>query len=330
MEPLLSKVEATLRKHQMVFPGERILIACSGGADSVALFHLMKELALRLGIRLGLLHFDHALRRGSARDFSFVRRLARKSRVPFYGARRRFRGTTAEKNLSPEEAARKARYEFFQKVAGEKRIRKIALGHHKDDRAETVLMRLIQGTGLRGLQGIRPTVKIGGITFIRPLLQLTRSEICAFLKKHSIPYREDPSNRSRRFLRNRIRHRLLPILEREFNPGIQESLIRLAETTQAESAGLDLWTRQNWKSYIRSQRNGSLRLVRDAFLALPGPLQFRVLDQILRHADPGSGLDFKSWERMEEGIRKGRYRVSLPRNLDLTLTLKKFSVKKAG
>lgn len=325
---LFSRVEAALQKYKMLIPGERILVACSGGADSVALFHLLRELAPRLGIRLSLLHFDHALRRGSERDCEFVEGLARNFGIPFYSGRRRSRRGIYKTGLSPEEEARKNRYEFFERVVKKTRIRKIALGHHWDDQAETVLMRLIQGTGLRGLQGIRPVVKVKRITLIRPLIEIRRDEIREFLKKCSIPHREDGTNQSQRFLRNRIRHRLLPLLEKEFNPQIRQSLCRLAETAVRESAGLDEWVTRYGKTYLRARKDGAIWLDRERFLLLPNALQFRLLDQILHLLDPRSGFDFKSWERMEEGFRKGRVRITLPRNLDLNLTPKKLFIRK--
>lgn len=324
MKPLLSQVEETLQKHKMLSPRETLLVACSGGADSTALFHLLRELAPRWGIRLRLVHFDHALRKGSERDFQFVKTLARRFHLPFYGVRAKIR--VDRKGLSPEENARAMRYDFFEKIAKKSGIRKIALAHHKDDQAETVLMRLIQGTGLRGLQGIRPVIRVKGMTLIRPLIELSRREIREFLRKHSISYREDRTNRSKRFLRNRIRNRLLPLLEKEFNPKIRESLSRLAQTAVRESAGLDEWVSRQGKTYLRAQKNGTVWLDRERFLALPSALQFRLLDQLLHRLDPRSGLDFKSWETIEKGFQKGRVRITLPRNLDLNLTAKKLSL----
>lgn len=324
---LLFRVEAAVRKYEMLAPGERILIACSGGADSVALFFLLKELAPRLRIHLNLLHFDHALRRGSEKDLKFVKGLARDFGIPFYGGRRS-RQRVFEKGLSPEEAAREIRYGFFEAAAHKAGIKKIALAHHQDDQAETVLMRLLQGTGLRGLQGIRPVMKRNRVTLIRPLIEIGRAGILEFLKKNSIPYREDQTNRSQRFLRNRIRARLLPLLEKEFNPQIREALSRLARTTAREFAGLDEWVARWGKSCLRARRNGTIWLDRERFLSLPGALQFRLLDQLLHRLDSKSGLDFKSWEKLEQGFRKGKLRVNLPRNLDLNLTPKKFLVKK--
>ena len=325
METILSRIEATLQKYGMFSQGGRLLMACSGGPDSVVLSHVLMKLAPRLGLRPALLHFDHALRKGSEKDREFVRKLAKRFHVPFYSARRGKR--SFGKELSPEEGARKLRYEFFEKVAKRTGIRKIALGHHRDDQAETVLMRLLQGTGPRGLQGIRPVLKRNGVTYLRPLIEVGRAEILEFLRRNKAAFRKDPTNHSPRYLRNRVRHRLLPLLEREYNPRTREILIRLAETASAESAGLDEWVRNRLKNFIRRRKNGTLWLKRDLFLSLPGPLQFRILDHVLRMMNPLSGLDFKSWLRLEAGLKSGRYRTSLPRNLDLALTPKALSVR---
>lgn len=328
MKTILAKIEATLQKYKMLAPGERILMACSGGADSVALFYLLKEGIPHYKIRLHLIHFDHALRQDSVKDFQFVRELARRHQIPFDGERRKRAFSKLGKNLSPEEAARKMRYLFFKRVTQKTGIRKIALAHHQDDQAETVLMRLLQGTGLRGLQGIRPVMKLEGVTLIRPLMEVSRDEILKFLREHRIPYREDATNQSQQFLRNRIRRRLLPLLEKEFNPKVRQSLCRLAENAAVESVGLDEWVRTRWKTYLRSRRNGSLRIERDIFLALPSALQFRLLDEMLHTLDPRSGLNFESWERIEKGLETGRVRITLPRRLDFHLTSKSLTLKK--
>ena len=328
MESILAQIKGTIQKHRMLLPGEAVLVACSGGADSVALTHFLRELAPQLKLRLSLLHLDHVLRPGSSKDLSFVRRVARQFKIPFYGAKRKAHQKVFPKGLSPEEAARQIRYDYFQEVSKKTGIRKIALGHHQDDQAETILMRVIQGTGLRGLQGIRPVVQREGMTLIRPLSELSRREIRDFLRKRSIAYRKDPTNHSSRFLRNRIRRELLPLIEKRFNPQIREALCRLAETATAESAGLEAWAKKHWRNYLRSRRNGTLWLDRGPFLALPSALQFRILDRILHFLDPRSGLSFASWERIEQGFLKSRYRTQLPRSLDLILTPKKLSLKK--
>lgn len=311
----------------MLQPGERLLVACSGGADSVALFHQLREIVPSLKLKLHLLHFDHALRRGSTRDRKFVQTLARKFKTPFYGGKRLLKEKSPA-GLSPEEYARKARYEFFLKAAKKTGIKKIALGHQQDDQAETLLMRLIQGTGPRGLQGIRPVLKEKGVSFIRPLIYVERKEIRAYLQKNSFTYREDTTNRSKRFLRNRIRHELLPLIEKKFNPQLRPALARLAETIYQESAGVDAWVRGQGKKFLKMKKKDTFWLERENFLGLPSPLQFRLLDQFLHDLDPQSGLNFRSWARMEEGFRKGRFRMTLPRNVDLILSKKKLFIKK--
>ena len=312
----------------MLGPNERVLVACSGGPDSTALFHLFRELAPGLCLHLSLLHFDHRLRPESSKDYRFVQALARRFEIPFYGGKNQTPASAQKTGLSPEEAARKIRYEFFEQIAKKTRIKKIALAHHRDDQAETVLMRLIQGTGLRGLQGIRPAVKIHGITFIRPLIETSRREIQMYLKERGLSWREDATNRSNQFLRNRIRNRLLPLLEKEFNPLIREALARLAETSYQESAGFDEWVRERASGFLKSRRNESMGLDRENFLKLPRVLQFRLLDEFLHKFDPASGLDFKSWARIAEGLKKGRFRQTLPKRVDVSLTSKRLVLKR--
>jgi tRNA(Ile)-lysidine synthase len=313
----------------MLRPGERLGVACSGGADSVALVQLLKEISPSLKVKLRILHFDHRLRRGSSRDFHFVETLAKRLKIPFAGGRRKT-GQKRELGLSPEEKARELRYRFFETVLRKGGIRKLALAHHADDQAETVLMRLLQGTGLRGLQGMRPVSRRKGITLVRPLIEAGRGEIRKFLRDEGIPFREDSTNRSRRFLRNRIRLELLPFLEKRFSPKIRDLLCRLAQTSASELGDLDDWTRSRWKDYVRSRRNGTLRLDRERFLSLPGLLQFRLLDQALHAIDGGSGLDFDSWKKVEQGLEKGRFRMTLPKRLDLRLTPTELLIHKEG
>ncbi len=326
MDILLSRLEATIKKYRMFSPGERVLVACSGGADSIALLYLLKEIAPRRKLRLSLIHFDHALRKESKQDLQFVRHLAKKFRLPFYA------GKTGKalrnKSFSPEEKARERRYEFFSKIAKRTKIRKIVLAHHRDDQAETVLMRLLQGTGPRGLQGIRPVVKNRGVTFVRPLMEVTRAELRQFLKSRRLSYREDKTNRSLRFLRNRIRHRLLPFLEKEFNPKIRDLLPRLAESVNSELEGLDEWVQKKWRAFLSAKTNGVVHFDRGLFLLLPEALQFRLLDRVLHAMDFQSGLNSESWDKFKAGLEKGRFRFTLPRKIDLLFTPKALSLKK--
>ena len=196
-------------------PGYTVICALSGGADSVALLYGLYLLRDRLGIRLEAAHFNHCLRgEESQRDEAFARQLCEKLEIPLAVSRAQI--VPGEKGL--ENAAREARYAFLRSLPG-----KIATAHTADDNAETVLMRMVRGTGLKGLGGIPP---VNG-SVIRPMLTVTRLDVEDFLKEHGLPHVEDSSNAGDDFLRNRLRHHVLPLLHQE-NPKISENLSAMA------------------------------------------------------------------------------------------------------
>jgi tRNA(Ile)-lysidine synthase len=203
----------------MLTGGETVLVAVSGGADSVALLHVLLTLADELSLRLHVLHVDHGLRPDSGRDAEFVRQLAARLGVPADVARVAVPG-----GGSVEAAARAVRYEALDAHARRLGAERIAVGHTADDQAETVLMRMLAGAGVRGLAGI-PAVR-GRI--IRPLLETRREALVAALDAAGLPWVEDPSNRDPKFLRNRIRHELLPLLSASYNPDVVTTLDRIA------------------------------------------------------------------------------------------------------
>ena len=287
----------------------------------MGLLYLLLGLREKWKLKLGLLHLNHGLRgRESVRDVRFVKGLARKYRFPLYHARRAVLKMAGREDFSLEEAARKARYDFFLKTAGRRRISKIASAHTRDDQAETVLMRVLQGTGLRGLEGIRPRVKMGPVTFVRPLLEFSKKEVLAFLRHGQIPFCKDASNQSPAFLRNRIRLKLLPELARAFNPRIVETLARIPRIVREENEILAVLERAAWKRAVRRQTSRKLFLDRKAFLKFPPALQFRVLERGLRQLDGKSGLSFDAWQGILPHLSRKRYRRSLPKDIDLDLT----------
>jgi len=214
----------------MVSPGEHVLVALSGGADSVATLAALVRLAPRLGVRLSAAHVHHGLRgREADEDAAFAERLAAELDVPF----RLIRLSRAlARGGNVEERARELRYRALREIAAEIGAGKIATGHTRDDQAETVLLRLVRGCGPRGLAGIRPVVRADGeATIIRPLLQCDRAQIESFLADLGLAHREDSSNRSPRFQRNRIRYEVLPLL-RELNPAVDRALADLAAVSR--------------------------------------------------------------------------------------------------
>jgi tRNA(Ile)-lysidine synthase len=221
----------------------RVLAAVSGGCDSVVLAWLLREVVGARGGSVTLAHVHHGLRTEAGDDEAFVHRLANEWQVPFIGARVDVRAAARAQGQSIEQAARTLRHTALEQLAIETRCRLIVLAHHMDDQAETLLLRLLRGTGPRGLGGMEPAVELprraGSHTrarlLIRPLLAFRRDELRAFARRNDLAWIEDLSNLDRRHLRNRIRLELIPSLRAEYNPRLVESLAALAEAQQREN-----------------------------------------------------------------------------------------------
>ena len=224
---MLNKLRKLLRQYDMVAKGDHVTCAVSGGADSVALLFGMYLLREKLGITLSAAHFNHRLRgEESDRDEQFVRDFCSRYDIPLSVGSAQV--AAGKKGL--EAAAREARYAFFATLPG-----KIATAHTADDNAETVLMHLVRGTGLRGLGGISP---VNG-NIIRPMLTVTRQEVLAFLEEYCLSHVEDSSNKTDDFLRNRLRHRVMPFLKEE-NPRLAENLSQMAMELRQDAQALEL------------------------------------------------------------------------------------------
>lgn len=229
---MLERVAGTIHRYNMFGCGHRIGVAVSGGADSVALLHVLLELAPRWALRLRVLHLNHRLRgEESERDAEFVRELAAGLGLEADIETADLPQLHAREGGNLEQLARRARRAFFLRRIREGVVNRVALGHTLNDQAETVLFRILRGCGLRGLGGIRPVTPEG---IVRPLLEVDRAAVEGYLRERGIRWREDTSNEDPRFARNRIRHELLPRLAREWNPALPEALARLAELAREE------------------------------------------------------------------------------------------------
>ncbi|MCX5707215.1 MAG: tRNA lysidine(34) synthetase TilS [Candidatus Omnitrophica bacterium] len=229
---ILKKLKDSIRRHNLIAKNDKILIGVSGGADSLSLLYLLNSLRKEFGITLHIAHLDHMLRKDSAQDAEFVRKLAQKLKLAFTITRINVKKQGSRGSL--EELARNVRLNFLIKLAKDIKAQKIALAHNLDDQAETVLMRILRGTGLYGLSGILPKRKMQGVFIIRPMLEIKRREIESFLNKKKIKPRIDPTNLEDLYLRNRIRHNLLPLLELKYNRNIKEILSSLAQTSASD------------------------------------------------------------------------------------------------
>jgi tRNA(Ile)-lysidine synthase len=232
-----------IRKHELLKAGDRVGVAVSGGADSVALLRLLLELRKDVGMVLSVIHFNHKLRGGeSDDDEGFTVDLARQYKLDMHCESGEVPVYAAEKHLSSETAAREMRYRYFRQLLREGRLTRIATGHTLDDQAETVLLKIVRGAGSRGLAGIYPQLPVSSsqqrqnaeASIIRPLLGIRRRDLEAYLVALGQSWREDKSNRDLRHMRNRVRHGILPRLEHYLNPAVREALSETAEIARAE------------------------------------------------------------------------------------------------
>ena len=319
----LVRIEESLRRHRMVSGGGVVCVAVSGGVDSVVLLHSLVALKKELSIRPVVCHLNHKLRGAeSDLDERFVKGLARKLKCTFVVRRLTKKEVEGrDRSLSTQEWARGVRLAFLREAALKKGAVAIATGHNRDDQAETVLMRLIKGTGARGLVGIEPVRR----PFIRPLIGISRRDIAAFARSGGIDYVKDSSNRSRKYLRNRLRLDLIPLIEKEYNPAFKEALVRAASALSADEACLSRMGKEALKSAVirkgggrgGGRKKGAIVLDRKALLKLDGAVLFRVFQQAALGVGVESGLysvHFEAFRALLAGKRPN-FTVDLPGGL---------------
>jgi tRNA(Ile)-lysidine synthase len=275
------EVIRTIQAHDMIRPGDAVLLAVSGGPDSMALVRVMMALAPGLDLRIGLAHLNHGLRGGDAgQDQAFVQQFADAHDLPCFCETRDVAALARNRKLSLEDAGRRARYDFFFRTADIHGYTSIVTGHTRDDNAEQVLLALLRGSGPAGLAGI-PARRDDRI--IRPLIDCSRKEIMAFLHALGQTFVTDDSNRDPMFLRNRIRHHLIPLLEKDYNPGIKQGLHRLSRILGPEDQFLDEHSRQAFDTCVEKKEATSVLLSLSGLDALHPALFPRVLRHAVRH-----------------------------------------------
>jgi len=253
MQLLEQRVFAYIREMRLLRPGDRVGVAVSGGADSVALLRLLIDAREKLGIQLRVVHFDHRLRGAeSDGDAEFVANLAGHFAVPFVIEREDVAAAAKRNKWNVEDAARRLRYAFFERVIREGQATRIAVAHTADDQAETVLAHLIRGTGPTGLAGIYPVAR----AVVRPLLVIRRAELRDYLRRHGQLWREDSTNLDAQRVRARIRARLLPLLEREFSPAVVDRVSELARLAREEQGFWSALTEERFHDLFRRGEHG--------------------------------------------------------------------------
>ena len=249
---MIEKIKRYVREQGLLQPGDRVAVAVSGGADSVALLRAFVELRSELGMVLSVAHFNHGIRGAeSDADGQFTKELAESLGLDLHTGSGSAPDYAQEHKLSLETAARDLRHQWFADLIAERKADKIATAHTLDDQAETVLMRVVRGAGTRGLSGIAPWQRDKSL--VRPLLSVTRKEVESYLASLNQPWREDATNRDVTHTRNRVRHELLPLLEQSYNPGVRQTLADLAEVASAEE---EYWEKESAALFSRLVREG--------------------------------------------------------------------------
>jgi len=322
---ILEKVKKTILEHHLLQKKDKVLVAYSGGVDSTGLVHLLLELREEWSLELFLAHFNHKLRKAAEEDEKFVRGVARNHSLPIFVGEEDVRTYAREKRLNIEEAGRMLRYLFLEKIALEADAAKIATGHTLTDQAETVLIRFLRGSGLRGLAGIYPAVEE---MIIRPLIDVEREEIENYLEERGIKFRIDESNFDRRFLRNRIRLELLPYLRENFEPEIVSRLGRLASILREEESLLEKITQEKKKRAIL-KNNAQISLDLEFLSSLPRALSRRLAREFV--SELRGNLRDISFEDVESLLNLGeRKEYSLKKGFILRREQGQLFLKKAA
>lgn len=307
MEVVVQSFLETIERWGMITSTDKVLVAVSGGPDSMALLHLMVNNFPHLEI--GVFHLDHQFRPESGDEAKFVDNMAREwgvsSHIISYNVTKYLERTGDSK----QQGARRVRYRFVEEIVKKHGYTKVALGHHADDQAETVLMRLLRGSGPSGLTGI---AYVRG-PYIRPLLRVFKSELVEYCQQQEIPYVLDSSNLESNYFRNKIRNQLIPRLEKEYNPNFRTTLIRLADILTGDELVLADYTSELLEKLIRRERN-SLLLDRKAFQQLLTGMQRRVLRQaIAEYLGQLRRIEFEHIERVRQAILlPGTFKVEIP------------------
>ena len=302
---MLEKIRQTILERRLLAPRERVLVGVSGGPDSVALLDALAALAPEFGWRLHMAHFNHRLRGAeSDGDEVFVRELAASYDLPFSTGGGDVRTFAMKAKLSIEDAARRLRHGFFQDTARALGLEKLALGHNADDQVETLLQRLLRGAGTRGLAAIHASNRLANVVVVRPLLDAWKTEILAYVRQRDLKFREDASNRDTRFQRNKIRHELIPALERDYNPSLKLLLHQTAEILAAEDEWMEAEAARVFEGGGKRSGHAPLRIGR--LMREHIAVQRRAIYRWLLDNGVGGAVDFATVETLRRMAASGQ------------------------
>ena len=326
IEELEKRVLDYIVKNDLFYPGEKVLVAVSGGPDSACLLNVLTRLKTRLGIELHVVHINHQLRGSESEgDARYVARMAQRLQVPATIGKQNVSTYRRKMRLSIEEAARELRYQFFGRFALQENAACVAVAHTRDDNIETILLHILRGTGIAGLRGLQPkqVLQLGEdrlcVDVVRPMLNLSREETSRYCSKIGLKPRIDRSNLSLTFTRNRIRHQLLPILK-TYNPKVDEALLRLSNIAGEEISYLEELTSELWSDNVEELGN-ALSIDIKKMLHLPQVVQRQMLRWGIKYLNGNiKDIEAEHIEEMLEFMKKPSGKIlQLPHDLRLRI-----------
>jgi tRNA(Ile)-lysidine synthase len=333
-DSLVERVFGFIRQRDLVSGEKLLLVGVSGGPDSVCLLHLLVKLKERLGIGLHVAHLNHMLRgMESEADARYVSEIAERLGIGVTLEQRDVKSYQSEHCLSLEEAAREVRYQFFAEVAGSMGTDRIALGHTADDQAETILMRLVRGSGVYGLQGMQPLTQWESLadtrmTVVRPLLEVSRGEVEIYCQQHDLKPRRDSSNLSSSYFRNRIRNELMPLLQ-SYNPRINEALLRTAGSLTVDFSFLEQQVSQIWDKAVKEEGETIILNSKELIPLHPALQRYLLREAVRRLLGNLKDIEWRHIESMVAALsmRAGK-RLNLPRGLTFYVEREEFRITK--
>ena len=276
---LLTKVKDIIKKYQLLNTGDKVLVGVSGGPDSVALVHILKQLTTEYELQLHIAHLDHQLRGAdSTADAQFVKKIATRLKIPLTSVSRDVKEYQKENSLSLEDAARQVRYDFFFDLLNKLNFDKLALGHHANDQTETIIMNFLRGAGLKGLGGIKPDKD----RIIRPLIELKKEELKEYCLNHDLNWKVDETNKKEICLRNKVRLNLVPQLIESYNENLVTTLNQMGQILRTEDEFMRSKSKEILAEIIINSSNNKLIIEKDKFLNLHLAMQRRIIRNIYK------------------------------------------------
>ena len=318
VKALIRSINHTLKLHKLFPENSRILVACSGGPDSMALLHLLQDIANHRHTKyeLGVAIVDHSIRPESKDEVLWLRNQVKSLGLPFYTATFDVPRLSKDQKLSEETVGRQVRYQWLNEISQSEGYDYIAVAHHKDDQAESILAHLIRGTGLNGLTGMSVVSYDYTVPVIRPLLDVTKSELLDYLADRDLTYCVDSTNDDISYQRNRIRHRIIPELE-FINPNVVEAIVRLGSSVSEDLAVISDLTAQAFERLVIIDK-GAMNLSRKALRTEPLAIQRRLWQRLVSSIDSDITLTTAHQEQLLDIVNTGEAKTFTIKSIKVT------------